>query len=59
MTMTMTDYDSAYEINMCCGSHGRSIPNSLGHSTAKVVMKCKVFKESKEKPSCVRTTYST
>ena len=31
----------------------------LGHSTAKVVMKCKVFNESKEKPSCVRTTYST
>ena len=27
--------------------------------TAKVVMKCRVFKESKEKPSCVRTTYST
>ena len=28
-------------------------------ATAKVVMKCKVFNESKEKPSCVRTTYST
>ena len=29
MTMTMTDYDSDYEINMSRGSHGCSIPNSL------------------------------
>lgn len=30
--MTMTDYESDYEINMSHGSHGRSIPNSLGMS---------------------------
>ena len=30
--ITMTGYDSDYEMNMSRGSRGRSIPNSLGMS---------------------------